>query len=130
VFQGELRDAATIQRLDKAWTVAFLRGDMEFERCLLSPGFTEIDGAGRVMHLSDELALARANRGKNLPLPLQPDEHIILAGDAAAAMGRSDKGMWSRWFVDYYVWDKDRWHVYFAQWTRIAGQPPKRPVPR
>lgn len=121
VFRAERRDAATIQHLEKAWSVAFLQGDTEFESCLLLPDFTEINGAGRVMHLSDELALARANRGKNPPLPPLPDSHIILAGDAAAAMSRSDRGTRSRWSVDYYVWDKDRWRVYFAQWTRITG---------
>ena len=36
------RDAATIESLELEWTRAFLRGDTEFEECLLTPDFTEI----------------------------------------------------------------------------------------
>ena len=42
------RDAATIQRLEMAWTVAFLTGDTEFEACLLTGDFTEIMSNGTI----------------------------------------------------------------------------------
>ena len=52
------RDAATIQRLETAWTLAYLGGDAEFESCLLTSDFTEIMSNGSINHLSEELGLA------------------------------------------------------------------------
>jgi hypothetical protein len=45
------RDAATIQRLESAWSLAYLTGDTEFEACLLTPDFTEIVSSGSIHHL-------------------------------------------------------------------------------
>ena len=36
------KDVATIQRLEDEWSLAYLRGDTDVERCLLTPDFTEI----------------------------------------------------------------------------------------
>ena len=123
-LHGQKRDAATIQRLERAWSVAFLTGDAELESCLLLPSFTEIFGDGRMQHLGDELALARANRGKHLPIPDLPGEEVLLHGDAAVAYGVSaskgtDGQVRRQWFADYYVWDRGAWHVYFAQQTPV-----------
>jgi hypothetical protein len=123
-LHGQKRDAATIRRLERAWSVAFLTGDTQLESCLLLPAFTEILGDGRLQHLGDELALARANRGKRLPIPDFPDESVLLRGDAAVAYGVStskgaDGQVRRQWFADYYVWDRGAWRVYFAQQTPI-----------
>ncbi|MFK2930127.1 nuclear transport factor 2 family protein [Dyella agri] len=123
-LQGQKRDAATIQRLERAWSATFLTGDAELESCLLLPAFTEIFGDGRTGHLDDELALARANQGKHLPIPAFPGEQVLLHGDAAVAYGVStskgaDGQVRRQWFADYYVWDRGTWHVSFAQQTPI-----------
>lgn len=123
-LRGQKRDAATIQRLERAWSVAFLTGDAELESCLLLPAFTEIFGDGRMQHLGDELALARANQGKHPPMPDFPGEKVLLRGDAAVAYGIStskgtDGQVRRQWFADYYVWNRGAWHVYFAQQTPI-----------
>ncbi len=124
-LHGQKRDAATIRRLERAWSVAFLTGDTQLESCLLLPAFTEILGDGRLQHLGDELALARANRGKRLPIPDFPDEGVLLRGDAAVAYGVStskgaDGQIRRQWFADFYVWDRGAWRVYFAQQTPIG----------
>ena len=123
-LQGQRRDAATIQRLERAWSVAFLTGDARLESCLLLPAFTEIFGDGRTGHLGDELTLAQANQGKHLPIPALPGEKVSLHGDVAVAYGvstskRADGQVRKQWFADYYVWDHGAWHVYFAQQTPI-----------
>ena len=41
-LKGQQRDVATIQRLENAWTIAYLKADTNFELCLLSKDFTEI----------------------------------------------------------------------------------------
>ncbi|MDO1529186.1 hypothetical protein QMK61_10150 [Fulvimonas sp. R45] len=125
-LQGQKRDPATIQRLERAWSVAYLKGDTVLEACLLLPGFTEILGDGRTMRLNGELALARSNQGKHLPIPGLPAERVLLQGDAAVAFGTtaskaSDGQVHRQWFADYYVWDHDAWHVYFAQQTPVAS---------
>jgi hypothetical protein len=47
-LKDEHKDAATLQRLELAWSDAFTKGDMDFERCLLTPDFTEITRTGLV----------------------------------------------------------------------------------
>lgn len=112
-------DAATIRRLEHAWSVAFLTGDTAFEQCLLLPGFTEIHRNGSITNLADELALAARNRGKPLPTNNIAGVTVIVHGDAAVAYGTSFSGITSKHttFADYYVWDGGVWRVYFGQQT-------------
>jgi len=125
-LQHQAKDAATIQRLENAWSTAFLKGDDELEKCLLVPEFTEILSDGSIKHLDDELKLATANQGKNLTIPSFPAVAVSLHGNAAAAFGTSEsKGTSNKrrwWFVDYYVWENDQWHAYFAQQTPVSDQ--------
>ena len=63
---------STIQRLENAWSIAYLRGDTGFEKCLLSSDFAEILRTGEVKFLSDELGFAEKNKGKNPPPSVLP----------------------------------------------------------
>ena len=88
-LKAQQRDVATIQRLENAWTVAYLKADTNFELCLLSKDFTEIVRSGEVKFLSDELAFARKNEGKNLPIPKLPEPTVLLHDNVAVAYGTS-----------------------------------------
>src|SRR5262249_16638324 len=125
-LQNQARDAATIQRLENAWSTAYLKGDIDLEKCLLLPEFVEIFSDGTIKHLDDELELARVNQGKNLPIPNFPAVTVTLQGNAAAAYGVAEsKGSGKQrrwWFVDHYVWEANRWQVYFAQQTLIPDR--------
>ncbi len=121
----ERRDAATIQRLESAWTLAYLSGDAEFEACLLTPDFTEIMSNGSINHLSEELELAEKNRGKAVTAPNISPITIHIHGDVAVAYGISSEKLiegkpHKSSFADYYVWKNGVWHVYFARQTSFA----------
>src|SRR5580658_1018957 len=88
-FMNEHKDVATLQRLETAWSIAYLKGDTEFELCLLAPDSTEIMGSGDVAALKDELGFAEANQGTNLAIPDLPKSTILLHGNAAVAYGTS-----------------------------------------
>jgi hypothetical protein len=119
------RDVATIESLELEWTRAYLRGDTEFEECLLTPDFGEIMRGGDIKHLSDELALAAKNKAKPLPLGELPKGTVLLHGKVAVAYGRSQNGAGAHAmrYADYYVWENGRWWVYFAQQTEIVTSP-------
>lgn len=125
VLQDEHKDVATIQALEHAWSVAFLQGDTAFERCLLTPDFTEITRDGAVKMLADELELAARNRGKDLPPPPPLTIPVMIHGDVAVAyvaVPRSKEGKaFSVYNADYYVWESGVWHAYFSQQTRFGG---------
>ena len=91
VLAHQRQDPATILRLETACTVAYLTGDTEFERCLLTPDFTEIMSSGSINHLGEELALARKNNGKTLAgaAPM-PSITVHMHGGVAVAYGISD----------------------------------------
>jgi hypothetical protein len=119
------RDTATLQRLESAWTLAYLRGDTEFESCLLTPDFTEIMSNGSINHLTDELALAEKNKGKAVTAPNAPTITVHIHGDVAVAYGISSEKLIDgkphrSYFADYYVWKNGTWSVYFAQQTSFA----------
>jgi Domain of unknown function (DUF4440) len=120
----EHKDVATVQKLETAWSIAYLKGDAGFERCLLTPDFTEIVREGDVKVLKDELGFAEANLGKNLPIPDLPKSIVLLHGDVAVAYGTSrmkpvDGRERSMKYADYYVWEDGGWHAFFAQQTMV-----------
>lgn len=125
VLARQRRDAATIRRLESAWSLAYLSGDAEFEACLLTPDFTEIMSDGSINHLNDELELASKNKGKRVTNPNMPQSTVHIHGDVAVAYGISsekviDGKLHKSYFADYYVWKNGAWHVYFAQQTSFA----------
>jgi len=88
------RDAATIQRLESAWSLAYLSGGAEFETCLLTPDFTEIMSNGSINHLSLELELAKKNKGKAVTAPNMPPITIHIHGDVES-LTESPQRSWS-----------------------------------
>jgi hypothetical protein len=88
-LMNEHKDVATLQRLEAAWSIAYLKGDINFERCLLTPDFTEIMGCGDMAELKDELGFAVANQSNNLSIPNLPKSTILLHGNVAVACGTS-----------------------------------------
>jgi hypothetical protein len=119
----EHRDVATIQVLELEWTRAYLRGDTDFEACLLTPDFKEIMRNGDIKDLSAELELAARNKVKPLPLGDLPSDEVLLHGNVAVAYGRSQSATGARAmrYADYYVWENGHWRVYFAQQTEIGS---------
>jgi hypothetical protein len=121
-FTNEKKDAFTILTLESAWNSAFLGGDTESMKCLLTPDFTEIMRNGNIYHRSDELALTEKNRGAAKAAPALPHITVLLHDDVAVAYGlaseRRIKGiLYRNYYADYYVWTNGSWHAFFAQWT-------------
>jgi hypothetical protein len=120
----EQKDEATIERLEKAWTIAYVQGETNLERCLLTPDFKEILRSGEVKALSDELQFAANNKGKNLTVPDQPKAAVLIHGNVAVAYGTSKSTEAAGTpritrYADYYVWENGSWHVFFAQQTQV-----------
>jgi hypothetical protein len=118
------RDVATVQDLEHAWSVAYLRGDTDLERCLLASDFTEIMRTGEVKGLTDELEFAAKNQGKNPAIPDLPKSTVLIHGNVAVAYGTStsagaDGARRRTRFADYYVWENGAWHAFFAQQTQF-----------
>ena len=124
---GQHHDAETVQKLETAFTGAFLKGDTDFEKCLLLPNYAEVSRSGKWRDLSDELAGTARNRGKNLSVPAMPKVDVLMHGDVAVAHGLftftapDGKSMSTR-FSDVYVWKGNAWHVLFSQQTPSEGQ--------
>lgn len=119
------RDAGTIRQLEAAWNLAFLTGNIEFERCLLTSDFTEIMSTGHIYQLSDELALAEKNKGKKVTSSMTPKITVHIHGNVAVAYGiSSEKVVDGRphksYYADFYVRNSEAWHVFFAQQTAFA----------
>lgn len=121
-LKNQQKDAATIERLEMAWSEAFLRGDSDFMSCLLTPDFVEIRRTGELWMLPEELAWAEKNRGKDLKMPELPKIQVLLKEGVAVAYGSSvvtsaDGKKETRWYSDTYVWKDGQWRSFFAQQT-------------
>jgi hypothetical protein len=119
---NQKKDVETIQKLEKAWSMAFLTGDTEFEACLLTADFMEIRSNGQIHHLDDELAMAGKNKGKAAGNVDLPASEVHIHGNVAVAYGVSpervvDGKKQRAYFADYYVWENGGWRAYFAQQT-------------
>jgi hypothetical protein len=124
------QDAATIARLEQAWTQAFLSGDTDFERCLLTADFTEILRDGQVAGLAHELALAARNRGRPPRAPATEPGLVLMHGNVAVAYGvsrgtASDGSVRATRYADYYLWEEGAWHAFFAQQTPLTVPEPR-----
>jgi len=118
------KDVATVQQLENAWSMAYLRGDTELERCLLTTDFTEILRTGEVKTLADELEFAVKNQGRNLAIPNLPKSTVLIHGNVAVGYGTSrstgaDVHARAMRYADYYVWEGGAWHAFFAQQTQF-----------
>jgi hypothetical protein len=121
------RDVATVLQLEDAWNSAYIRGDTDFERCLLAPSFTEILRTGDLLDLAGELELAEKNRGKNPAIPEMPQITVLLHGNLAVAYGKSsatnsDGKPQIKFYSDSYLWEHGGWHVFFAQQTQTQSR--------
>jgi hypothetical protein len=126
VLEAQRKDVATVQRLELAWTQAFLSGDVDFERCLLTEDFTEILRDGTVTRLEHELALAAQHRGRAAQPPAVAPGEVYIHGDVAVAYGASraqaaDGAVRATRYADYYLWEHGRWRAFFAQQTPIVN---------
>jgi hypothetical protein len=120
------KDVETIQKLEKAWSMAFLTGDTEFEACLLTADYMEIRSNGQIHHLDEELAMAGKNKGKAAPTIDLPPSEVHIHGDVAVAYGVSpekivDGKKLRSYFADYYVWENGGWRAYFGQQTVFSS---------
>ena len=117
----QAHDEATIQRLEDAWSAAYSTGDVDFERCLLLPGYTEVKRNGKLSDLTEELSGAAKNKGgKYSPSGVKPE--VLMYGDVAVAYGRySFSGAGGKQITtrsaDVYSWKDGGWHVIYAQQT-------------
>lgn len=123
-LQHQQKDAATIQHLENAWSVAFLHGDTQFMSCLLVPEYTEIMRSGALKHRSDELEMTAKNQGKNLAVPDLPQPEVLMHDNVAFAYGESlipgvDGKAHARRFADSFVWENGRWYAFFSQQTPV-----------
>jgi len=122
IGRDQKRDSATLHRLEQAWNDAFMLGDIQRMKCILTPDFTEIMRDGRILHLTDELNFAAANEGKHLATLPIPNEQVLIHGSVAVAFARvpvkkpQGSGRFMQ-FADYYIWEKGMWHSFFAQQT-------------
>jgi hypothetical protein len=123
---NQKKDSETISRLERAWSLAYMKGDAEFEQCLLLPGYQEIKSSGKLEVLSDELAKAAKNKGKNLPIPELTPPTVLIHDDVAVAHGTysfTDASGQKREIhsADYYHWENGGWRVFFAQQSLVPA---------
>ena len=100
-------DAASVRRVDSAWSAAYIRADTTFLRCLLAPDYRGFNRAGVLANADVEIARAVRSGNPNHPLEAFPKAEVQVHG-ATGVVGGLVPG--KRW-TDVYVFENGVWHA-------------------
>ena len=100
-------DAASVRRVDSAWSAAYTRADTTFLRCLLAPDYRGFNRAGVLANADVEIARALRNGNPKNPLDAFPNAEVQVHG-ATGVVGGLVPG--KRW-TDVYVFENGAWHA-------------------
>lgn len=140
--QNQKKDAASVLALEKSWSTARRKLDIDFEKCLLDRGLVEILKTGAIKGFDYETSDApiivnstREHRDGNKLLSYENSKTIdvdsdsikklkfwrtkvLIHGRLAIAYGRlrsdSLRTQDNIPFADYFIWQQASWHVFFA----------------
>lgn len=102
-------DAASVRRVDSAWSVAFVHADSAFLRCLFSNDFVGYSRTGEVSDRDAEIAKALRRGNPTKPVPAFPTSaRAEVHGTTAVVGGVVDNFRWT----DIYVFENGVWHAY------------------
>ena len=113
---SQAQDVETIQRLEKAWLAAELRGETEVLDCLLDPGYRVI-GVKTLTERTkaDLLARVAANRGKSPNIPVLTTRAVINGAFATAystfTSTKKTGEPYTASFVDFYRFEGGVWRA-------------------
>jgi hypothetical protein len=124
---GQRQDAASVRRVDSAWSTAYVHADTTFLRCLLAPDYVNYALSGTV-DLAGELAKAARAGDPRKPIPALPTIEVQIHGASAVADGIANGRRW----VDVYAFENGVWRAYFSADVKIIpgpapGAPQKTP---
>jgi hypothetical protein len=111
-------DAATVRRVDSAWSVAFVRADTAFLRCLLTSDYVGYSRTGVVADRATELAKSLRSGDPNKPLPEFPSSATVEFHGASVVVTGIYKGV--RW-IDVYRFEGGTWHAWMSADQPIPG---------
>jgi hypothetical protein len=100
-------DAASVRRVDSAWSAAYVRGDTTFLRCLLAADYRGFSSKGVLSDANEEVAKAGRHGKPDAPLDAFPKAEVQVHG-ATGIVGGLVPG--KRW-TDIYVFEKGVWHA-------------------
>jgi hypothetical protein len=100
-------DAASVRRIDSAWSAAFVRADTAFLRCMLAPDYRGISREGVISDANREVIGAARHGHPDAPLDAYPNADIQIHGTTAAVGGVTPYKRWN----DIYVFEHGGWHA-------------------
>ena len=100
-------DAASVRRVDSAWSAAYVRGDTTFLRCMLASDYRGFNTKGVLADANEEVAKAGRHGHADAPLPAFPKAEVQVH-DATGVVGGLVPG--KRW-TDINVFEKGAWHA-------------------
>lgn len=121
VLGQQSADAASIKRVEQAWTDAFLHGGTDYLQCLLTPDYVSVSAKGVPRDRTAIIGFAEKNKGKNTPVPSLPDPTIQIYGNTAVVRSDSpaaaDGKYPAMYSSDIFAFQDGAWHAVYSQHT-------------
>jgi hypothetical protein len=121
VLGQQSADAASIKRVERAWTEAFLHGGTDYLQCLLTQDYVSVSAKGVPHDRSAIIGFAEKNKGKDTPMPSLPDPTIQIYGNTAVVQSDSpaapDGKYPAMYSSDIFAFQDGAWHAVYSQHT-------------
>ncbi len=100
-------DAASVRRVDSAWSAAYVRGDTTLLRCLLASDYRGFSTKGVLSDANEEVAKAGRHGKPDAPLDAFPKAEVQVHGTTGVVGGLVPSKRWT----DVYVFEHGVWHA-------------------
>ncbi len=123
-------DAASIKKVEDAWSDAYMNGGTEYLECLLSPDYVSVSAKGvprdKAVIVAGAQKNAQQNKGKSTLLPDLPQPKIQLYGNTAvvqSSLAADANGKYPAMYSsDVFAFQDGVWRAIYSQHTAVEAK--------
>lgn len=123
-------DAASIKKVEDAWSDAYTNGETDYLDCLLSPDYVSVSARGvprdKAAIVSGAQKNAQQNKGKSAAMPDLPQPKIQLYGNTAvvqSSLPADPNGKYPAMYSsDVFAFQDGVWRAVYSQHTAVEGK--------
>jgi hypothetical protein len=115
-------DVASLKRVEREWSDAFMHGKPEYIACLLAPDYASVSPKG-VHDLSWEVEHARKNKGSSAPIPDVPGTTYQVHGSTGVVrfFHPADGKQPASYGSDIFSFQDGAWRALYSQHTYVES---------
>ena len=130
ILGAQKADAASIKKVEDAWSGAYMNGGTEYLECLLAPDYVSVSAKGvprdKAVIVAGAQKNAQQNKGKSTPLPDLPQPKIQVYGNTAvvqSSLAADPNGKYPAMYSsDVFAFQGGVWRAIYSQHTAVEAK--------